>query len=194
MKSNVFNEILKKLKKEEAKKKWSQIVKDERNKRRREERAKSDEEKDLESLDRALEFEDIILSGNNMSDEMVIAWTISKDIQNFVSTTLLEDIRTKLPRSDFAGIRGPIKGKKERTNNLRNSLAFSNKEGTKFSRMTLELDTSKIYYADIINDYSRFITYGYWEKIGQDAYEQLYQHLKKLEPILGIEVTKGRRR
>ena len=193
MRSNVFNEILKKIKKDEAKKKWSQVVKDERNKRRREERAKSDAQKELESLDRALDFEEKVLQGNGTDAEMTKVWTIAQAIQVFVSTTLLEDLRTKLPRSDFAGIRSPARGR-ARTDDLRNALTFSNKEGTRFSRMILEVDTKKIPYADIINDRTRFITYGYWDKLGENAYEQLYQYLKKLEPVLGIEVTKGRRR
>lgn len=82
---------------------------------------------------------------------------IKNTIETFLSSTLLEDLRSKMPRSSWAGIRNPHYTEPKRTNKLRKSLFYAK---TGVAAYKIEIPDGKVPYAQII-DTKRFITRDY---------------------------------
>lgn len=111
---------------------------------------------------------------------------IRRYINHVLGSEILFDLKSKMPRSSFAGVRHPNRNIK-RTNRLRDSLYF---KGTGVDdEVYFEIPEDKVPYARMIDEDQKFITSGYWDKSAQHVHKELYESLKELEDVLGIKVT-----
>lgn len=191
MPSNVFNRILQDQRRKSAKaleQKKKQAKKDKFKELSVKEQEKQKEE--LEKFRREQVMDVVAKKSPDEEKQLRIdkALVITGVIKKFVMGDLLLDIRDKMPRSEFAGIRNSKRNPK-RTQNLRNALTS---KAVFLDRYRLELPEAKIPYARPLNISPVYITKGYWKKTGNYVYDSLYDELKKLEPKLSIKVTKGR--
>lgn len=114
---------------------------------------------------------------------------IRRYINHVLGSEILFDLKSKMPRSSFAGVRHPNRNIK-RTNRLRDSLYF---KGTGVDdEVYFEIPEDKVPYARMIDEDQKFITSGYWDKSAQHVQKELYESLKELEDVLGIKVTWSR--
>jgi len=151
-------------------------------------------EKDLDLSDDETLIYDVAKIGTIQVDNESIdnqlnvkEYKIRQLVHYLLQKNIFDQIKKKLPRSNFAGIKD-IKYRPKRTNRLRNSLEFKT---LGFGKYKYELDGSILKYPDIINQDTNFITYKYWDKIYEFVYEDLFKRLKNQEKILNIKVKKG---
>lgn len=161
--------------------------------RERNEKIKAKDKELMKELERNKQIENMkrmlrAATDDEYKEKMKKVIVIKRELSTYITGALLQDIKGKMPRSDFAKIRDP-KRKVKRTDNLRNSL--TSKKGIFTSNYEYELPEGKVPYARKINTHNKYITRGYWGRTHSYVGEQLYQKLKTLEGPLNIKVEKS---
>lgn len=122
-----------------------------------------------------------------ISEELIEKeYKVRQYIHYVLQTTIFNDMKKKLPRSKFAGVRDE-RYKPKRSNKLRNSLEFKN---TSFGKYRYELDGSVLKYPNYINDDPKFITYKYWDRLSTDVENTLFKKLQQAQAKFDITVRR----
>lgn len=110
---------------------------------------------------------------------------IKQELTRFVEGELFQEVKRRLPRSNFAGIRTIPGGSKYRiktTNNLRNSLLLKKTFQQRKTVLTLSIPDAQVPYAARLDQKFKYITRGYWsERMYQRIYDELKSKSEQLE-------------
>lgn len=120
----------------------------------------------------------------NEKEVLLINQHIKEELTRFVEGELFQEVKRRLPRSNFAGIR-TIPGSRYRvktTNNLRNSLLLKKKFQQRKTVLTLSIPDAQVPYAAKLDQKFKYITRGYWsERMYQRIYDELKSKSEQLE-------------